>query len=51
MYICFHSLSVSMQVSDAYVKDLSIIVFFNINFSFLDIFLFLKIFVSWSMFC
>ena len=36
------SVSVSIQVSDAYIKVLSIIVFFSHNFSFLDIFLFLK---------
>ena len=42
MFTCFLSLSVGIQVFDAYIKDLSIIVFFNINFSFLDIFLFLK---------
>ena len=34
MYICFLSLSVSIQVSDAYVKVLSIIVFFSRSFSF-----------------
>ena len=37
MFICFLSLFVSIQVSDAYVKVLSIIVFFSLNFSFLDI--------------
>ena len=46
MIICFLSLSVSIQVSDAYIEDLSIIVFFNINFSFLAIFLFLKYFYN-----
>ena len=38
MFICFLSLFVSIQVSDAYVKVLSIIVFFSLNFSVLDIF-------------
>jgi len=42
MFICFLSLSASIQVSDAYVQVLSIIVFFSLNFSFWDIFLFLK---------
>ena len=46
MFIFFLSLFVSIQVSDAYVKVLSIIMFFNINFNFLDTFLFPKIFVS-----
>jgi len=41
-FICFLSLFGSIQVSDAYVKVLSIIVFFSLNISFLDIFLFLK---------
>ena len=41
----FLSLFVSIQVSDAYITDLSIIVFFNIDFSFLVIFLFLKKFL------
>ena len=40
--MCFLSLFVSIQVSYAYVKVLFIIVFFSLNFSFLDIFLFLK---------
>ena len=44
--VCFLSLFVSIQVSDAYVKVVSIIVFFSLNFSFLDIFLFLKYFCS-----
>ena len=39
---CLLSLFVSFQVSDAYVNVLSIIVFFSLNFSFFDIFLFLK---------
>ena len=42
MFNCFLSLFVSVQVSDAHVKVLSIIVFFSLNFSFFDIFLFLK---------
>jgi len=42
MFICFLSLFVSIQVSDAYVNVLSIVVFFSLNFSFSDIFLFLK---------
>jgi len=46
MFVCFLSLFVSTQVSDAYVKVLSIIVFFSVNFSFLGIFLFLKNFCS-----
>jgi hypothetical protein len=37
MFICFLSVFVSVQVSDAYVKVLFIIVFFSLNFSFLDI--------------
>ena len=36
MFICFLSLSVSIQVSDAYVEVLSVVVFFSLNFSFLD---------------
>ena len=40
MFICFLSFFLSIQVSDAYV--LSIIVFFSLNFSFSDKFLFLK---------
>ena len=39
MLICFLSLFVSTQVSDAYVNTLSIIVFFSLNFSFVDFFL------------
>ena len=46
MFICFLSLFVSIQVSDAYVKVYSIIVFFSLNFSFLDILLFLKMFLA-----
>ena len=42
MFNCFLSLSVSVQVSDAHVNVLSIIVFFSLNFSFFDMFLFLK---------
>ena len=43
---CFLSLFVSIQVSDAYVYILSIIVLFSLNFSFFDVFLFLKQFCS-----
>jgi len=39
MIICFLPLFVSIQVSNTYVKILSIIVFFSLNISFLDIFL------------
>ena len=42
MFSCFLSLFVSVPVSDAYVNILSIIVFFSLNFSFSDMFLFLK---------
>jgi hypothetical protein len=45
MFNCFLSLSVSVQVSDANVNVLSSIVFFSLNFSFFDMFLFLKNFV------
>jgi hypothetical protein len=51
MSIWFLSLFVSIQVSEAYVTALSIIVFFILNFSYLDMFLFLNIFVAYSMFC
>jgi hypothetical protein len=34
MFICFLSVFVSVQDSDAYVTVLSVIVFFNVNFSF-----------------
>jgi len=34
MFICFLSPFVSVQVSDAYVNVLCIIVFFSLNFSF-----------------
>ena len=37
MFICFLSLFVSIQVSDAYVKVLCIIVLFSLNFGFLGI--------------
>ena len=37
MFICFLSLFVSVQVSNAYVNTLSIIVFFSLNISLLDI--------------
>jgi hypothetical protein len=40
------SLFVSIQVSDAYVKGLSVIVFFSLTFSYLDIFLILNYFGS-----
>jgi len=43
MFNCFLSLSVSVPVSDACVNVLSIVVFFSLNFSFSDMFLFLKI--------
>ena len=36
MFNCFLSLFVSVQVSDAYVTILSIIVFFSLNFSFFE---------------
>jgi hypothetical protein len=42
MFIFFLPLFVSAQISDVYVKVLSLIVFFSLNFSFLDIYLFLK---------
>ena len=42
MFNWFLSLFVSAQVSDAYVNVLSIIVFFSLNFSFFDMFLFKK---------
>ena len=37
MFICFLSLFVSIQISDAYVKVLSIIVFFSLNFSYINV--------------
>jgi len=46
MFNCFLFLFVSVQVSNAYVNVLSIIVFFSLNFSFFDMFLFSK-----NMFC
>jgi len=46
MFNCFLSLFVSVQVSDPYVNVLFIIVFISLNFSFFDMFLFLKIFVA-----
>ena len=46
MFNCFLSLFVSVQVSDAYVNVLSIIMFFSFNFRFFDMFLFLKNFCS-----
>ena len=45
MFNCFVSLFVSVQVSYAYVNDLSIFVFFSHNVSFFGIFLFLKIYL------
>jgi len=45
MFNCFLFLFVSVQVSDVYVNVLSI-VFFSLNFSFFDMFLFLKTFVA-----
>ena len=42
MFVYCLSLFVSIQVSDVYVNVLSIIVFFSLNFSFFDVFLFLK---------
>jgi len=45
MFICFPSLFASIQVSDAYVNVQSVIVFFSLNFSFFDMFLFLQNFV------
>jgi len=42
MFNCFPSVFVSVQVYDAYVNVLSIIVFFSLNVSFVDMFLFLK---------
>jgi hypothetical protein len=46
MFNCFLSLFASVEVSDAYVNVLSIIVFFSINFSFSVMFLFFKNFVA-----
>jgi hypothetical protein len=48
MFICFLSLFVSFQVSDAYVNVYSVIVYsyFSLNFSFFDMFLFLNFFVA-----
>ena len=46
MFNCFLSLFVSVQVSNEYVNVLFIIVFFSFNFSFFDMFLFLKKFCS-----
>ena len=46
MFNYFLSLFVSVQVSDAYVNVLSIVVFFSLNFSFFDMFSFLKTFCS-----
>ena len=46
MFNFFLSFFVRVEVSNAYVNVLSIIVFFSINFNFLDMFLFLKKFCS-----
>jgi len=46
MFNCFLSLSVSVPVSDAFVNVLSIVVFFNLNFIFFDMFLVLKKYVD-----
>ena len=46
MFNCFLSLSVSVPVSDAYVNVLPVVVFFSLNISFLDRFLFLTNFCS-----
>jgi len=37
MFNCFLSLFVNIQISDAYVNVLSIIVLFSLNFSFFDL--------------
>ena len=42
MFNYFLSLFVSVQVSDAYVNVLSIVVLFSLNFGFFDMFLFKK---------
>jgi len=44
MLICFLSVFVSVQASDAYVNILSIIVLFSLNFGSFEMFLFLKFF-------
>jgi hypothetical protein len=41
MFNCFLSLFVSVKVCDTYVNGLSIIVFFSINISFLDVLYFI----------
>jgi len=46
MFSCFLSFFVSVQVSDACVNVLSIVVFFSLNFSFFDMFLLLNNFCS-----
>jgi len=52
MFNCFLSLFVSVQVSDAYFNVLSIVVLFSLNFSLIDMFLFLKVFCNISIpFC
>jgi len=50
MFNCFLSLFINVQVSDAYVNVMSIIVFFSLNFSFFDMFLFLKNFYFLAFF-
>ena len=46
MFNRFLFLSVSVQFSNAYVNVLSIVVFLSLDFSFFDMFLFLKNFLS-----
>ena len=46
IFNCFLCVSVSVQVSDAYINVLSSIVFFSLNFSFFHMFLFLKKFCT-----
>jgi len=48
MFICFLSLFFSIQVSDACVNVLFIIMFFSLNFSFFDTILFLQIFFIYT---
>ena len=49
MFNCLLSFFVSVQVSDAYVNVLSIVVFFSLNFSFFDMFLFKKNWLTSNM--
>ena len=51
MFNCFLSLFVRVEVSNAYVNVLSIIVFFSISFNFLDMFLFLKKWENVEKYC